>query len=430
MSPLPLTPEEAFLWQCARSWRQPQAAWRGLDWQRVIEIARRNKMQTLLHTVLTITGCLEVLSPEIRHELTRDAQKMSRLAEGYTAALTEYLERAAAENIPTVVLKGLSLSHNFYQHPAMRPGGDIDLLVKKKHLHSSLAVLDDMGNYRWHKLLDDRYYERHHLHQIRGRLGTRIWFEVHWALDHPYTLLTIDYDAMLDRAGPGTLLDQPVADLSPPDQLLSQIVHLVKHAVYLPATVGRPDTARIVLADGMLMYYLDIAETLRHYGDAFDWQQTIHLARQWGAADMLAGVLHICHDHLDTSVPEHILSELTVGKPGRINGYVMNRLVEYEVARHLGHNPSRLWSFLVGYQESLVLRPIRLLDAFTYLLPPAQFLQRRYGRANLLVRLRHSFKAAAQYFRNLVDSLYFTWDYHRRLKKEDIGHGFIESNQG
>lgn len=425
-----LTPEESFLWQCARNWRQPEAAWRGLDWPRVIEIARRNKMQTLLYTVLTLTGCLEVLPPEIGRELTNDAQKMARLAEGYAEALSEYLERAAAENIPTVVLKGLAISHNFYQHPAMRPGGDIDLLVRKKHLHPSLTVLDRMGNYRWHKLLDDRYYERHHLHQIRGRLDTRIWFEVHWALDHPYTLLTIDYDAMLDRAVSGTLLGRPVLDLAPPDQLLSQVVHLVKHAVYLPATVERPDTPRIVLADGMLMYYLDIAETLRYYGDTFDWPQTIRMAREWGAADMLAAVLRVCRDHLDSSVPKSVLSELGVGKPNRINSYVMNRLVEYEVARHLGHQPSRLWAFLVGYQESLVLRPIRLLDAFTYLLPPADFLRRRYGHSTPLTRLRHSFKAAAQYLRNLVDSLYFTWDYHRRLKKEDIAHGFIESQQG
>ena len=129
-------------------------------------------------------------------------------------------------------------------------------------------------------------------------------------------------------------------------------------------------------------------------------------------------------------MPDHVLSELMVGKPDPINGYVMNRLVEFEVARHLGQKPSRLWAFLVGYQESLVLRPIRLLDAFTYLSPPIDFLRRRYGRSTLPVRLKHSFKAAGQYFRNLVDSIYFTWDYHRRLKKEDIAHGFIESNQG
>jgi hypothetical protein len=108
----------------------------------------------------------------------------------------------------------------------------------------------------------------------------------------------------------------------------------------------------------------------------------------------------------------------------------MNRLVEYEVSLHMDHKPSRLWAFLVGYQESLVLRPIRLLDAFTYLFPPAEFLRRRYGRAAPLTRLRHTFKAAAQYLRNVVDSIYFTWDYHRRLKKEDIAHGFIEPSQG
>jgi hypothetical protein len=401
-----------------------------LDWPRVIEIARSNKMQTLLYTGLTITGCLELLPPEIRQELTKDAEKMALLAEGYAVPLAEYLKQAAAADVPTVVLKGLSISSNYYHNPAMRPGGDIDLLVRKRDLHPSLDILDSMGNYRWHKLLDDRYYERHHLHQIRGRLDTRIWFEVHWALDHPYTLLTIDYDGMLNRAVPGTLLDQPVYDFAPPDQLLSQVVHLVKHAIYLPATIERDDIARIILADGMLMYFLDVAETLRHYGRSLDWSQTIRLAREWGAANMLGAVLRVCHQHLNAPVPAPVLAQLTIGKANRVNDYVMNRLVEYEVALHMDHKPSRLWAFLVGYQESLVLRPIRLLDALTYLFPPAEFLQRRYGRATPLTRLRHTFKAAAQYLRNIVDSIYFTWDYHRRLKKEDIAHGFIEPSQG
>jgi hypothetical protein len=432
MTPFQLTQEEVFLWQCARNWRQPTRLGESLpdlDWGRVLNMVQTNKMQTLLHAVLTARNWLDKLPDEIRRELAKGAEKMAGLAEAYAALLADYLERATAENIPTVVLKGLSIGHNFYQNPAMRPGGDIDLLVRRQHLHPSLAILDGMGNYRWHKLLDDRYYERHHLHQIRGRLDTRIWFEVHWALDHPYTLLSIDYEAMLDRAKPGTLLDQTVYDLAPPDQLLSQVVHLVKHAVYLPATVERADTPRIVLADGMLMYYLDIAETIRHYGRSLDWSETIRLAHEWGAANLLGAVLGVCHKYLAAPVPDHVLAELVVQKPGAVTGYAMNRLVEYEVALHMGQKPSRFWAFMVGYQEVLVLRPIRLLDAFAYLFPPAEFLRRRYGRSNLPTRLQHTFKATGKYLRNLADSIYFTWDYHRRLKKEDVAHGFIEPNQ-
>jgi hypothetical protein len=432
MSAFHLTQEETFLWQCACNWRDPvplTQGWPNLDWKRVLQIAQTNKMQTLLYDLLTSAGRLDELPEQVRCDLTKGAERMAGLAEAYTAPLADLLARATAENIPTIVLKGLSIGHNYYQNPAMRPGGDIDLLVRKRHLHPSLAMLDEMGNYRWHKLLDDRYYERHHLHQIRGRLDSRIWFEVHWALDHPYTLLTIDYEAMLDRAMPGTLLGQTVYELAPPDQLLSQVVHLVKHAVYLPATVGRADISRIVLADGMLMYFLDIAETIHHYGEGLDWDETIRLAREWGAADMLGAVLRVCRDYLNVPVPAPVLAELTIQKAGRVQGYVMNRLVEYESALHLGDKPSRFWGFMVGYQESLVLRPIRLLDAFAFLFPPGHFLRRRYGRANLAIRIQHTFKATLKYLRNLLDSIYFTWDYHHRLKKEDIAHGFIKPSQ-
>jgi hypothetical protein len=432
MTAFQLTNEEAFLWQCARTWRHPAGLPPpdSLDWGRVQTMAQANKMQTLLHSVLETAGWPDKISPKIGRELACEARKMEQRAEGYAAALAGYLERAAAEKLPVVVLKGLSLSHNIYNHPAMRPGGDIDLLVRKEHLHASLDILDRLGNYRWHKLLDDRYYERHHLHQIRGRLDTRIWFEVHWALDHPYTLLTIDYAAMMDRARAGTLLGQPVLDLSPPDLLLGQIVHLVKHAVYLPATVTRPDTPRIILADGMLMYYLDIAETIRHYGPAFNWTKTLELAQEWGAGTMLSAVLQVCRRHLGVDIPEQVTAALPALEAGPLNGYLMHRLVDYEIANHLGQKSSRLWAFLVGYQESLVLRPIRLLDAFTYSFPPAHFLHRRYGRATLFTRVQHALTAAGQYLRNLADSLYFTWDYHRRLKQEDRQRGFIQPESG
>ncbi len=68
------------------------------------------------------------------------------------------------------------------------------------------------------------------------------------------------------RAQNAELLGAPIQEMSSPDLLLSLAIHLVKHAVYLPSLVNREDLPRIILADGMLMYYLDVTEVIKQYG--------------------------------------------------------------------------------------------------------------------------------------------------------------------
>ena len=416
---LDLTPEETYLWQCARGWREPGllAEPATLDWQRLVAVGQSNRMQTLLYGVLSATDRLARLTAEARDGLQQDVDKLAQDAKVMSQSLRQYLDLAAARNLETVVMKGLSVSTNIYDNPAMRPGGDIDLLVRREQVDESVAILEDMGLGRWWpNLLDDRYYDRHHLHQQRCSKDLRLWYEIHWALDHPYTLLTIDYEGLMDRTTPGTLLGEPVRDLSLPDLLLSLSIHLVKHAIYLPSVVDRPDLARIILADGMLMYYLDVAEAVKRHGTEIDWALAVELARQGGAVDILGSVLCACCGLLDAPVPDWVLEELAVTGPSGIARQVMNGMADYEVVTYLGEQPSRMWDFLVITNGAFILRPIRLIDTAAYFFPDAGYLQRRYGSASLVTSARHLLRATGQYARLGADTLYFTWERHRRLK--------------
>lgn len=416
---LELTPEETYLWQCARHWREPDllAEPATLDWQRLVAVGQANRMQTLLHGVLAATDLLESLPVEARDPLQQDVDKLAQDAEIMSQSLRQYLHLALARDLETVVMKGLSVSINIYGNPVMRPGGDIDLMVRRDQVGESVAILEEMGLGRWWpNLLDDRYYDRHHLHQQRCSKDLHVWFEIHWALDHPYTLLTIDYDGLMDRTAPGTLLGEPVRDLSLPDLLLSLAIHLVKHAIYLPSVVDRSDLARIVLADGMLMYYLDVAEAIKRHRTEIDWALAVGLARQWGAVDILGSVLRVCCGLLDAPVPDWVLNELAVTGPRGFARQVMNRMADYEVVTYLGEQSSRMWDFLVITNGAFILRPIRLIDTASYFFPEAGYLQRRYGAASLVTSAGHLLRATGQYARLGADTLYFTWERHRRLK--------------
>jgi hypothetical protein len=417
--PPSLTPEERFLWDCARFWRTPAclADPGPLDWTRLIEIGKSNRMQPLLGRVLRATDQMGALPPEARALLETAVTEQADIAAVMGEALRKYLRLAAGRRLETVVLKGLSLSVNIYGDAAMRPGGDIDLLVRRDQVAESLAILDEMGLGRWWpNLLDDAYYDRHHLHQQRCSQDLKIWFEPHWALDHPYTLLTVDYGALMDRTTPGELLDQPVRDLQPSDLLLSVAIHLVKHAIYLPSVLGRSDLARVILADGMLVNYLDAAEVIKVHAETLDWSQAVAVAKQSGASESLGAVLRVCSELLQAPVPAWVLDGLRVAGPGGMTRRIMTRMADQELATYLGCERSRLWGFLVITNGAFILRPIRILDTVAYLFPPRDFLQRRYGSTSPAVALKHLLHAVRQYVRLGVDTVYYTWERYRRLK--------------
>lgn len=417
-----LTLEEQFIWNCARHWREPTPEMLAgpLDWQRVAEIGRTNRMETLLRDLLIRLDTWDKLPPDARASLQEGADKYARSATIMGESLHTYLHLAAERGIETAVLKGLSISTNLYDNPAMRPGGDIDVLVREKNVAASLDILAEMGiGQNWPNLMHDDYYTRHHLHQQRCTADLTLWYEIHWALDHPLTRLTIDYEGMMDRAAPGVLLDAPVCDLAWEDNLIALCVHLVKHAVYLTAVLDRPDLPRILLTDGMLMYFLDVAELVNLHGTALDWPHLVTRCHAFGTAEMVGAVLQVCARYLATAVPDPVLDALPVPPPGRLKRHIMRRVAEYETAAYLGQRQSRLWHFLLVTNGAFILRPIRLLDLSEYLFPGRDFLQRKYGSKGMGTAVKHTLRALGQYGRVALDTAYFTWERYRRLRRQN-----------
>lgn len=416
-----LSQEERFLWRCARTWRRPQALPdpANLDWETVVDLAVDNGLATLLQKILEKTGDGERLPATAKKELGREVALYSYRARLFSRELRKFLSLAAERNLDVVVIKGLWLSLKIYGRAEARPGGDVDILVRERDVRTALNVLEyGMGYGRWWRpLLDDAYYARHHLHQQRCNPGRAVWFEPHWRLDHPYTQLTIDYEAMMDRTSPGTLLEQEVCELAPPDLLLSLAVHLVKHAVYLPATLERADLPRVILADGMLTYFLDVSEVLKKYEAELAWAEVTALAQRSGATTIVGAVLRVCAQYLGAPVPGEALAALPVRSPGALTDRLFHGLADYVVAGDSEENRARFWRFLAGFKESMVFRPIRLLDLAHYCVPDADYLRRRYGQASKLTSAGHFLRALLQYARIGLDTVIYTWQRRRRLRR-------------
>ena len=418
MTTFQLDPEERQIYELAKHWRNPsfRPDTRQFDWLRFANLICANRMAVLAGRTFEQADC--PIPSDAKLLLDGQVKKYADLAALFRGPLSTYLNSAAVSQVQTIVLKGLWLCENIYSYPAMRPGADIDILVPRAQVNDCIALLREQGiGAFWPNLLSDEYFERHHLHQQRSSPDLKIWFEIHWALDHPYTLLTIDYAGIFQRAHPGNLLGAPVLEMTPADLLLTLAIHLVKHAVYLPSLLERPDLPRIILADGMLMNYLDVAEVLKRFSAEIDWDFTAQLARSWGASDSLGSVLQVCHRYLEAPVRADALAALAVAPVAPITQNLMARAAEQKLAPYEHQPASRFWQLLLASNGAFILRPIRLLETLSYFFPREEYLNRRYGRANLWIRTRHLLLALYQSLRFSADAVYFAVERYIRLKR-------------
>lgn len=413
-----LSREEQLVYEFALHWRDEgyRPDLQHVDWLRFATILTHNRMTVLASQVFARVN--PIIPPDAHKLLQEQTEKYKRSASKLGDALTTYLKAAETRHIPTIVLKGLWLCEKIYHHPSMRPGADIDILVRRSDIDTCLKLLAEQGiDEFWPNLLKDEYFTRHHLHQQRSTADLNIWFEIHWALDHPYTLLNVNYESIFERARSSQLLGAPVQEMTGPDLLLSLAIHLVKHAVYLPSLVDREDIPRIILADGMLMYYLDVTEVLKQYQD-IDWDLTIKLAREWGAVDSLGSVLRVCKRYFDAPAPGKVLEALPISRPWAVTRELMARAAEQELAAYEGREHSPFWKLLLASNGAFILRPIRILETLTYFLPPSGFLQRRYGKASFMIRAYHFVIAFLHTLRFGWDTFYFGMERYSRLRRQ------------
>lgn len=414
-----LTPEESLACEFALHWRDEnyRPNLQNIDWNNFARILTHNRMAVLAAPILERNYAQIPADAQII--LNEQIERYKRLASKLGSALVTYLNTAETREIPTIILKGLWLCEKIYKNSALRPGGDIDILVPKLKVDACLALLNEQGiGEFWPNLLKDEYFTKHHLHQQRSTPDLSVWFEIHWALDHPYTLLTVNYESIFERAQPAELLGAPIQEMGIPDLLLSLAIHLVKHAVYLPGLLSREDLPRIILADGMLMYYLDIAEVIKQ-NEEIDWNLTVKLAFDWGAVDILNSVLQVCKRYFDTPIPDEVLSALVkrVRRPWPITQKLMARAAEQELATYEGKPANRFWQLMLASNGAFILRPVRLLETASYFFPPTDFIRRRYRKTNLFVRIYHFLKAFWQTLSFIRDTLYFGMERYFRLKR-------------
>lgn len=350
------------------------------DWQAVLTLARQNRAVALVQT--TLTDQMDV--PEsIRQELRQRARKSFVETTASAQALGDIA--VALSGISWSLLRGPALGARLYDDLALRPYGDLDVLVTPNDVDRASQALRAIGYSLPATALAEAYYRHYHLHLELIRPGPPITshLELHWALDHPFTLLTMNAADIVERSQPMSVnnTEIPVPELN--DLLLTLAIHFVKHMVQLPTQLRNRQLTDIIRS-GFLLQLFDIALLLFKSRTELDWEMLSERATSWRAGASLRLSLEAVEalwPGLTTETQRQRFPLPTTGSATQTLLQIMDRT---------SPDAFRL-------KRAVFFRPVRLLDGLSYLFPPGDYLFRRYGSDRLLTRLRHSLSAALQF---------------------------------
>ena len=288
------------------------------DWGEIIQLAARHGVTPLLYLNLKAAAPTPYVPVAVMHQLREaylgNAVRNTRLY----YQLARLLTALQKDNIAVIVLKGAHLAETVYGNVALRPMGDLDLMVRKSDLSRTAEKLVGMG-YSFNAPADMKAYceENHHLPAFLAPGGPAV--EIHWLI--PLVISPSGEElAGLWRGEWFEAFEQQVN--SPSDEELAGVWKRCRWATIagVETLVLSPEDLLLHLCmetshhhSGFVMGlspFCDISATIRRYQNEIDWKQLQFRAQEWGAGKYVHLTLWLARDLLEAPVPGDVLEFL------------------------------------------------------------------------------------------------------------------------
>lgn len=222
----------------------------------------------------------------------RQRQAAATLAQGL--ALAEVLETLQRARVPVIVMRGLRTLEAIYGDPGARPIEDHDLIILPGDLPPARRAFARLGFSE----------EAEGLHR-RGGMLIDLHSDPLGARRRPTrrTPFPVPVPALFNRAASGRVAGAPALLLSPEDDLLLMVIHLVKHSF------------------DRLIRVADIAHLLTSTEVTLDWEAIRRRVRDDGMRRILGWGLAAA-GRLGAPSPPDLMP---AGRAGRIESFLMRR---------------------------------------------------------------------------------------------------------
>lgn len=206
--------------------------------------------------------------------------------------LAGVLRALALHDLPSIPIRGLALAEQLYGDFAVRPIGDLDLLVRKETLSEVAKVLLGLGYHEIDRRPGFARTYSYTLEFVKDRHGM-ILVEPHWTLAYPPIADLVDMERVWRRAVPCRLLGLETWRLSQPDLFLHLSFHLLHK-----------------WADAPLLWFYELDQVIRQDPAALDWEVVLQTARETGQGALLARVAEKARDLFQSPIPDSVISQL------------------------------------------------------------------------------------------------------------------------
>jgi len=271
----------------------------------VQEHVRRNGMGPLMFTSLLERGQAPAgdwagvqdayLSATLEHN--KHLQNGIRLA-----------ERFEAQGIPTICYRGPFSGLRLYKDIATRPFQDIDLIVPDDQAEAAYELALRSGFQSQQEGVPSGFFRRHHIHWALHSNGTLL--DLHWRVEHPYTLYKIDYDEIFADSHMVTHQGFSWREPSPVHLFLlccSQLTKTEPAALHL----AQDDHASEHLFQQRLLWkWMDIARLWQDENLVAQSDTLVEIARRWRMEASLSAGLAGLQSLFGLQIPEPLVASL------------------------------------------------------------------------------------------------------------------------
>ncbi len=304
------------------------------DWDSLLDLAQEHRMLPMLFRRLSEIG--DAVPPAARERLQGEYHSNVFHSLANAAELIDVLKAFDREAIPAIPFKGVVLAASIYHDLAIRPAGDLDLLIHSRHLARATAILLERGYDLTRPVGTDgtpAYPDEYEYHFERKTDG--MVMELCWRLDLFQRRLrrNLDLDWVWPERRTTTLAGAEVPDMSPEIKLLVLCMHGSKHIW------------------SRLVWICDVAQLLDSSPD-LDWKAVVRKARQSGLWRSLALGVMLGHRIAGAPVPPSVLRRLESDKTAcRLVQHIQENLFDAAATTPVGRVPYTI--LLLGFHDRM-----------------------------------------------------------------------------
>ena len=261
---------------------------RGVDWPRLIDLARAHGVLALVARDLKDRGW-DGVPPDVVATMAGYRATLTARNLALTRQLLEVLDLLGSRGITALPYKGPVLAAYAYGDLGMRPFGDLDLILSEGDVLPARELLLSEGYTSLSPHTDERAdgLPRGYVIALGGG-AQRAVIELHWRLA-PSSPLTMD--RLLPHTRPFPLLDSSVPCLCPEQFLLALCVHGGKHAWE------------------RFEWICGVAHLIARHAE-LDWARVMAEAKEFGAEHSLALGLSVAVAAAGAPVPDAVMTAL------------------------------------------------------------------------------------------------------------------------